>query len=401
MNNVDISKLYDANPGIGGTQYEMFLLAKLFFDRNICDDFTLLLTYQQKGLTNKKITILDTFDDVFGYCDQKRVDVLIMRENKKMKEIAKLVNTKVIFWIHNFVSYQLVKQIGLNNNIKRVVFVSKQHYDFYLEYNINKKATFIYNALSFPEKLPSFSIKENKVVFTGNIVPIKRLHLVTKMWPYIKKKVPDAELLVIGTGASAHRDVKLGPYNIAKEDYEKIILAPLIKSNTLSSVKFLGILGTEKNKIIQSAKVGVSPNKDETFCLSAAEYVLNGVPVVGVKKGGINDVIMDKQTGLLHRSLKKVRADIVNILLGKKQLNIQESHIDEMKQKFGFSEFYNSWTETIENVFLEKNVEILQASAPRIDKGKWLGSCFRFMRKVFHFPEGFSRLGLYRLVRRK
>ena len=400
MGGVDISRLYEGNPGIGGTQYEMFLLAKLMIDRNKTDDFFLCLTQPQKGFAGERVIVLDTFDDVFKYCNDNLVDILIMRENKKMDEISSLKSTRVVFWIHNFISYSAVKKIGENKNVKRVIFVSKQHYDFYLEYNLNKKASYIFNSLAFPNKLPIGAKKENNVVFTGNIVPIKRLHLVTKIWPYIKKRVPDAKLFVIGTGANAHRNAKLGPYNLASEDYEKKILAPLIKTNTLDSVKFFGILGTEKNKLIRTAKVGVSPNKDETFCLSAAEYILNGVPVVGVKKGGINDVVDNGKTGLLHRSLGKIKHDLVNILLGKKEVTIQNSSLETMKLKFGFDAFYDSWLKTLNEIYEDKKVPILKPSNPMIDKAKWIGSFFRGIRKVFHLPEGFSRLGIYRLVRR-
>lgn len=401
MENVDISSLLDGNPGIGGTQYEMFLLAKLMLDKQENNEFIVALTHKQKGFDHKNIVVLNEFDEVFSYCNENNVDVLVMRENNKFNQINSLKKTKVVFWVHNFISYEMVKKIGSLEAIKRVVFVSKQHYDFYLEYNLNKKATYVYNALPFPESVPSIQNKENNVVFTGNIVPIKRLHLVTRIWPYIKKKVPDATLLVIGTGANAHRDAKLGPYNIAEEKYEKVILEPLIKTNTLESVKFLGILGTEKNDVIQTAKVGISPNKDETFCLSAAEYILNGVPVAGVAKGGINDVVMNKKTGVLHRNLNRIRNDVIKILQDKKTLTINDDSIMAMKEKFGFEPFLKSWEQTISDVFYDVPAKKLKASKPFIDKAKWAGCVFRFFRKVFHLPEAFTRLGLYRVLKRK
>ena len=400
MGDVDISSIYGGNPGIGGTQFEMFLLAKLMIDRSKDLDFVLALTNPQKGFSGDKVVVLKEFDDIFSYCNENKVDVLIMRENKKFDLINTLESTKVIFWVHNYISYDLVREIGKSSNIKRVIFVSKQHYDFYMEYNLNKKASYVFNALAFPEKIEKIENKENIVVFTGNIVPIKRLHLVTKIWPYIKKKVPDATLYVIGTGASAHRDVKLGPYGLAKADYEEIIMKPLIKSNTVSSVKFLGILGVDKNDVIKQAKVGVSPNKDETFCLSAVEYILNGVPVAGVAKGGINDVVMQNKTGVLHRQLRDIRNDIVKILRNKKRIEITDEYVSEMKEKFGFDAFYNSWMRNIDEVIEDKKVPILKSSKPRVDKGKWIGCTFRFLRKVLHLPERISRLGLYRLFRR-
>ena len=400
MDKVDISELSKGNPGIGGTQYEMFLLAYLMFTRNKDIDFHLVLTHKQNGFVFPNIHIIDKFEDIFSFCEVNSVDVAIMRENKRYNLIKELTKTKVIFWVHNFISYPVVHQIGLEDNIKRVIFVSKQHYDFYLEYNLNKKANYIFNTLSFPQSLPRQAEKQNNVVFTGNIVPIKRLHLVTKIWPYIHKKVPDSKLLVIGTGANAHRDVELGPRKLASAEYERKIFKPLEKHKLVDSVEFLGIRGIDKNEIIQTAKVGVSPNKDETFCLSAAEYILNGVPVVGVSRGGINDVVLHKQTGFLHRSLRSIKKDIVRILKNKKSIVISKESIEDMKSKFSYDSFYDAWIQNIKEVYDDIDVKRLRSSKPRWDKAKWVGCIFRFLRKCFRLPERFTRLGLYSLIRR-
>lgn len=400
MDNVDISSLPKGNPGIGGTQYEMFLLAYLMFQKQNEIDFQLVLTHKQAGFDFQNIFIVNQYTDIFSYCEDNAIDILIMRENKYFDLIHQLTNTKVVFWIHNLIGYPIVKRIGSEKNIKRVVFVSKQHYDFYLEYNINKKATYIFNTLAFPEHLPESTKKANNVVFTGNIVPIKRLHLVTKIWPYIVKKVPDAKLLVIGTGANAHRDVELGPHKLASKEYEEQIFKPLNKHHLLNTVEFLGIRGIDKNEIIRTAKVGVSPNKDETFCLSAAEYILNGVPVVGVSRGGINDVVINNETGFLHRSLRKIKKDIVRVLQGKKNIVIQNNSIEKMKARFSYETFITSWMRNIQDVYNDVEVKRLHSSKPRWDKAKWVGSIFRFLRRLFKLPERFSRLGLYSLFRR-
>lgn len=400
MDKVDISELSKGNPGIGGTQYEMFLLAYLMFIRNKDIDFHLVLTHKQNGFDFPNIHVIDRFDDVFSFCEVNKVDVAIMRENNRYNLIKGLTKTKVIFWVHNFISYPVVRQIGLEDNIKRVIFVSKQHYDFYIEYNLNKKANYIFNTLAFPQSLPKQVEKQNNVVFTGNIVPIKRLHLVTKIWPYIHKKVPDSKLLVIGTGANAHRDVELGPHKLATAEYESKIFKPLEKHNLIDTVEFLGIKGIDKNEIIQTAKVGVSPNKDETFCLSAAEYIINGVPVVGVSRGGINDVVLHKQTGLLHRSLGSIKKDIVRILKGKKNIVISQESIKAMESKFSYDCFYDAWIQNIQEVYEGVKVKRLRPSKPYWDKAKWVGCVFRFLRRYFKLPERFTRLGVYSLIRR-
>ena len=147
MEDVDISSIRNGNPGIGGTQYEMFLLASMMLNSFSDTKYVIALTHRQKGFPSEKCVILDKYDDIFSYCDANCVDILIMREKNRFKQIDELINTKVIFWIHNFISYEMVKQIGKCKNIKRFIFVSKQHYDYYLEYNLNKKASFVFNTL--------------------------------------------------------------------------------------------------------------------------------------------------------------------------------------------------------------------------------------------------------------
>ena len=92
--------------------------------------------------------------------------------------------------------------------------------------------------------------------------------------------------------------------------------------NILPSVNFLGLAGAEKeNYFIESAVGVVNPSGiEETFCLSAVEMELCGVPIVTKRKYGLLDTVSHKKTGLLFRTRKEFIHNIVR-LLRDKELN--------------------------------------------------------------------------------
>ena len=389
---VDVSHLQDGNPGMGGTQFEFFILLN-----ELKKDGSLKLIYfgtaEQKGLEGVETIVVSNIYDAFTKCNELGVDILISRD-AGADGLDILKNTKVIYWVHNYIPYEFCKTVGKNPTVKRVVFVSNQHRDFYLEMNIAKKADVVFNAFYLPNKIDVLENKNNNVVFIGNIVPIKKLHVLTSIWPSIVKKVPDAKLTVIGNGQTANREKVLGTYNIAEASYEQTILAPLIKSNTLSTVEFVGVLGSEKKAIISSAKVGVAPNDKETFCISALEYVLSGVPVVGVAKGGINDVIENGKTGILCKTKHGLKKNIIKILKDKKTFKNLPTGIEYFKNVFDISVFVSNWKRIINEVYNDNPPRKIKAARPYNDKFKYAGFVFKFFRTIFHLPDGFSRVGI-------
>lgn len=389
---VDVSHLRDGNPGMGGTQFEFFILLNEIAKQ---DKYNVIYfgTALQKGLDTVKTIVVQDIYEAFAKCNELKVDILISRDGGADR-LDILQNTKVIYWVHNFLPFEFCKTVGKNQKVKRVVFVSYQHRDFYLEMNVAKKADVVFNSFYLPSKIEVKQYKENIAVFVGNLVPIKKLHVVTEIWPDVVKKVPDAKLIVIGSGQTANRDKVLGPYNIAEESYEKRILAPLLKTNTIDTVHFAGVLGGDKKDIIASAKVAIAPNDKETFCISALEYILSGVPVVGVSKGGINDVVENGKTGVLCKTKQGLKKNIIKVFKNKKRFDDLPTGIDYFEKNFAVDKFVEKWTQIIEEVDKDIPPHKIRARKPYSDKFKFIGLFFLLIRKIFHLPDGFSRVGI-------
>lgn len=142
-------------------------------------------------------------------------------------------------------------------------------------------------------KIDSLSLNGNKgniVVYVGNISEYKGFIYFLKEWKSIKRNVPDAELFVIGNGALYNRSniARFSKLNLCKAEYEDEVLRILETDNIKDSIHFMGIMGKEKNDVIQRAKVGIVTNKNvETFCITALEYQQNKVPVLALGKDGL------------------------------------------------------------------------------------------------------------------
>ena len=389
---VDVSHLQDGNPGMGGTQFEFFILLT---ELNKCDEYRLVYfgTALQKGLDRIETVIVQDVYEAFQKCNEMNVDILISRDGGA-DNLNVLKNTKVIYWVHNFIPYEFCRIVSKNPIVKRVIFVSYQHRDFYLEMDVAKKADVIFNSFYLPNEIKINSEKKNTAVFIGNIVPIKKLHIVTEMWPAIIKKVPDARLIIIGSGKTANRDKDLGPHNIAEQSYEQIVLKPLIKTKTLESVEFVGVLGGEKKEIIQTAKVAIAPNDKETFCISALEYVLSGVPVVGVSSGGINDVIQNKKTGILCKTKSGMKRNIIKIFKGKRTFEKLPDGLKYFRSNFDVDLFIKEWKRVINEVDNDVAPRRIKAKKPYGDKYKIIGLFIKCIRTIFRFPDSFSRVGI-------
>ena len=73
-----------------------------------------------------------------------------------------------------------------------------------------------------------FNGRGNNVVYIGSIVPLKGVHLLTRVWKKVLSSVPDAQLFIIGSGKLYDSKAKLGPFGIAEIFYEKKLLKHIL-----------------------------------------------------------------------------------------------------------------------------------------------------------------------------
>ena len=136
---------------------------------------------------------------------------------------------QLIPWCHNFINKQseYLNVFAESDRIARVINVSREQMDLYMDHPAYDKMDYIFNCVPYPDEISDkitsmpFACRDNIVTYVGSLVPAKCFHVLATMWPDIVKRVPNAQLYVIGSGKLYDENAKLGKYNIAEETYEK------------------------------------------------------------------------------------------------------------------------------------------------------------------------------------
>jgi glycosyltransferase involved in cell wall biosynthesis len=113
-------------------------------------------------------------------------------------------------------------------------------------------------------------------VFAGRLTAEKKVDHLVKIWPIVRAKHPQAELLIIGEGEEGP-----GLKRLAKE-----------------GVSFLGSVD-DVSPYLQAADLFVLPSATEGLSNALLEAMSTGLPVVATAVGGAPDLINHKENGWL------------------------------------------------------------------------------------------------------
>ena len=358
---VDCTDLRRGNPGIGGTEYCILLLAQIFKESFPEESVVLFVARNSRLPRVDQVVVVEKFDMLCDKVRNAQVDMLVIsavHEGKPLSSVffAEIENKqiKTILWGHNFYLNDFCNKVAKCSAVKANVFVGRQQYDRYVDHKVIRKSTYIYNMYPMNRAGERRRNDNHSVTYIGSLVPTKGFHVLAAVWKDILKCVPDAELNIIGSGKLYGRNSKLGRYNIADEEYEASFMPGLIdeKGNVLPSVHFLGVLGTEKNEIIQRTCVGVvnPTGRTETFGISALDFESQGVPVVTIAKGGFLDTVIDGQTGLLYGNTADLATKVTQ-LLQNEVVNEQYGRAGiELSKQFAPERIIKKWNELFHSV---------------------------------------------------
>lgn len=138
-------------------------------------------------------------------------------------------------------------------------------------------------------KTKIFYKKDNYMVFVGRIDKRKNLEMLVRAM----NLMPKERLILVGRGNHSSLE-KLQKYN---------------------NITYAGeISETEKIKLIQHAQAMIITSNQEGFCISVAEAMMYGCPVISTRCGGVEDMIEDGVNGYL------VQRNIVSDLIYKIEL---------------------------------------------------------------------------------
>jgi len=384
----NIEEIKNGNPGIGGSEY---LVLQLFYYLYKIDPTKFRLITSDNNLKGKDVIHINDSTEIVDNLVENNIDKLIFIPKDLGNDFYENLNLnkiKCIAWVHNYINYKLIDTLKNNECIKKVVFVGKQHYECYIDDELIKKSTYIYNMVNYVEtEYVNPEKKENIVTYVGSLVKAKGFHRLAKVWKKVIKKVPDAKLYVVGSGKLYDSKSELGSYNIASLKYEKKFIKYLINKDgkIIDSVKFLGLLGNEKHEVLMNTKVGVAnpTGISETFCLSAVEYKQYGIPVVTYNGYGLLDTVYNRIDGLLIKSDKQLTKAIVN-LLNDNKLNKQLGKNGYKKgyQKFLPENIINNWVDLIENI--DNSVTVKLPNDNYFDDFKYIKIINYKIKKIFN-----------------
>ena len=387
IKDMDMRRPDMGNPGLGGTEY-MYLMFAYYFVQNYSNDKIVFIHYNHNILPeNCESIIIKNRDEVFYYLNQS--DVLIHASGKDelwYKNAARGVFSLIV-WAECYLSFLEMKMIENCSAVKKVVFVSKQEYDNYIDECIIQKSTYIYNMVQYHDDVRNKKL-EAVVTYMGSLTPEKGFHVLAKSWKKVVKAIPDAKLQVIGSGKLYSRYNKLGKYGLADECYEKKFMKYLTNDNgdILKSVKFCGIVGVEKNEILKKTMVGVvNPTAiSETFCISAVEMELLGIPVVTKGKLGLCDTIKNKYTGLTFLFEKNIYKYIIKLLKDKtKNQRYGENAIQFARKNFQPEIIIKQWYELLQR--LDTDEIYIKPNNYYFNDFKWLRVMNRRIRKTLGY----------------
>lgn len=409
QSNLNLCEPDKGNPGMGGSEYSMVILSYIYAKSHPEDEIFVL----HKNPTNKYAPeireILVDDPNIPKVLASNKIEVLVLINatyEKEWYDAIKRANSKIIYVMANFMQLHHLAQYRNNDVIDRIVFVGKEQYSWCMDDEIIKKSCVIGNMIpKNPDAKRALNRSVPIVTYMGAILPQKGFHLLAFQWKKILKKVPNAQLYVIGSGNLYSSNMKMGKYGIAPQEYEQVFMPYLLDDDgrILPSVHFMGKMGVEKEDILKKTWVGVpNPSADtETFCNCAVEMEGYGIPIVTIAKNSFFDVTKNHYSSLLYYSSQGFRRNLIR-LLSDEQLNIKMGkQAAEFAEQFTPEFLVKKWETIFNGVGKNEEMPYLGANAHMFYNAKILRVLNRFLRIHLHLVwlptaiEGF-RSGLKR-----
>lgn len=365
-NSINCTDIKKGNPGLGGTEYQIILIASLLAERKNGLEIVLLSPYKGKLPPVLYRQNVSSFYEASLYCVTNQVDYLIVNYTSADKNvISAFARLKYIIWCHNFVKFKDLDYFASERNILRVICVSNEQLDLYRDHKAFDKSDYIFNTIPCDDwkevsynNIP-FKDRQNNVLYIGSLIECKGFCYLAKAWPRILASCKDANLYVIGKGNLYNEGAILGSYGLADSGFEAAFMPYLTDSHgkILPSVHFLGIMGKEKIEVMSKCKVGV-PNpggETETFGLTAVEMQMMGMEVTTIICPGYLDTVYQKEN--LYQFTDDLADRVVNLLKSRQPSALQENVWDFIYNRFSYEIILPQWERLLcecldENSFL-------------------------------------------------
>ena len=174
---------------------------------------------------------------------------------------------------------------------------------------------------------------KKRVLYVGRVDPEKSIGVVVEAFSQALKKVPDAELLIVGDGI------------------DKINLEEKVKELDLTeNVRFLGrVMPPDLLDIYKCGLVFATASETETQGIVLIEAAATGLPLIAVDAGAVGELCQDKKNGILcqpgdvegmaHAIAKLLADNKLRQKYGEKSVEIAKKH-DINRTLARFEEIY-------------------------------------------------------------
>jgi len=199
------------------------------------------------------------------------------------------------------------------------------------------------NVIPIPIDTTLFSPAPDKVqpgllCFTGRFLdPRKNIHFLFEVFSIVLKKIPSAQLYLIG------------------DDVTPEIIEQLNQLNIKSHMTVLNYIPlSELVTILQKTDVFIIPSRQEGLCVSGLEAMACGCPVVSTKCGGPNDYIIDGENGyLIDFNPTECSEKIISIIQNRALRTRMSQHaIKTIHENYHIDRFQEKWVQLIQEFTL-------------------------------------------------
>ena len=264
------------------------------------------------------------------------------RANQTGLYAAQLTGTPCIVYIHAPYTKRYIYLYGLNRT-NMAIFVSNAIHNSMVEKACFKSKVVIHNGIDIDkfhpvttrsrEILDRFSIDKDRIIIgqVGSLIKRKGVDILIEAGKLLADKRLNFHIVLVGSGPD--------------ESYFRQLVQGLRLSG---HVTFYGNSDSPEYVYQNIIDINVLASRSESFGLTLAEGSACGLPCVGSNTGGIPEVILDNETGLLFRSgdakdlADKLELLIINSPLREKMGKNGQDYIAEnlslRKQLDSFSE---------------------------------------------------------------
>jgi glycosyltransferase involved in cell wall biosynthesis len=167
--------------------------------------------------------------------------------------------------------------------------------------------------LFFPKNRDYQQQKNKELLYVGRISPEKGLHVLLEAFQKVAQQQPNVNLKILGGKAIVpaqflvrldnNPEVKaLIRFYQQSQDYLEYLYSQITPA-LAKKISFIGALSQiELVDYYRQADLLINPALSEAFGMSLIEAMATGIPVIGAKIGGMNNVISEGEVGLFFKS---------------------------------------------------------------------------------------------------